>query len=43
MMGGVTINKGASIINNKYLSIDDGPTLQFIRQKSQGTWKVKKM
>lgn len=43
MAGGATMNKGASILNGKYLSIDDGPTLQFIRQKSQGTWKVKKI
>jgi len=42
-LGGLTMNKGATIINDRYLSIDGGPTLQFIKQKSQGSWKVKKI
>lgn len=38
---GMVGNKGASILDDKYLMIDNGPGLQFIRQKSKGTWKVK--
>ena len=40
-IGGVTTDKGVSVINNRYLSIEGGPTLQFIRQKSNNSWKVK--
>lgn len=42
-VGGVIQDNGASIVNGRYLQMDDGTTYQFIRQKSQGTWKVKKI
>lgn len=42
-IGGTVGDKGASIVNNRYLEIDGGPMLQFIRQKSKGTWKVKRL
>ena len=42
-IGGAIADKGASIVNSRYLEINGGPTLQFIRQKSRGTWKVKEI
>lgn len=39
MMGGMTTDRGASIVNGRYLEIKNGPLLQF-RKTKQG-WKVK--
>ena len=44
MMGGVTADKGWSVLNGRYLENDSGTTIyQFIRQKSKGTWKVNRL
>ena len=40
---GLSPDKGAAVLNDKYLQTKDGTTYQFIRQKSQGTWKVKQI
>lgn len=42
-MGGVTSDKGATIMNGRYLQTNNGTTYQFIRQQSTGTWVVKKI
>lgn len=43
-MGGVTADKGWSILNGRYLENDSRTTTyQFIRQKSKGTWKVSRL
>lgn len=39
ILGQTAPNKGVSILNDKYITIDNGPTLQFVRRK--GAWKVK--
>lgn len=42
-MGGTVADKGAAILNDRYLEMSNGTIYQFVKQKSQGTWKVKKL